>query len=358
MRLTKVHRALRFDQKSWLKPYIDLNSEKRKNAKNDFEKLLFKLFNNAVYGKTMENERKRVDVKLVRKWEGRYGAEALIAKHNFHSTAVFRENLVAIQLSRTEVTIRKPVYVGLCVLDLSKTLVYRFHYEYMQRTVGESSKLMYTDTDSLIYEVRGFEMYEAMKRDLHEFDTSDYAEANHPGMPGANKKVVGLMKDECNGNVMLEFVAIRSKMYGVRIEDQKPIKKAKCVKFSVVKANIGFEDYVRCLREQHILKKEQRNIRSHLHVIRTEKEQKIALSPHDDKRHLVLGETDSLPCGHFSIREYEMTLRNGGECVCGQDSICSDQSTCAGQSASSVRVATSAGQSASYPTPTAAATAA
>ena len=101
MRLKEVHRALRFNQKPWLKPYIDLNSEKRKNAKNEFEKLLFKLFNNAVYGKTMENERKRVDVKMVRKWEGRYGAEALIAKPNFHSRAVFREDVVAIQLSRT-----------------------------------------------------------------------------------------------------------------------------------------------------------------------------------------------------------------------------------------------------------------
>ena len=119
---------------------------------------------------------------------------------------------MTIQLSRTEVTIRKPVYVGLAVLDLSKTFVYRLHYEYMQRRVGESSKLLYTDTDSLIYEVRTFNMYEVMKRNVHEFDTSDYAEANQFGMPCANKKVVGLMKDECNGNVMLEFVGLHSKM--------------------------------------------------------------------------------------------------------------------------------------------------
>ena len=179
----------------------------------------------------------------------------------------------------------------------------------MQRTVGESSKLLYTDTDSLIYEVSTYNMYEVMKRDLHEFDTSDYAEANQIGMPRANKKVVGLMKNACNGNVMLEFVGLRSKMYSVRIQGQKPIKKFKGVKSSVVKANIGFENYVRCLREQHILEKEQQNIRSCLHVIRTEKEQKIALSPHDDKRHLMLGETESLPWGHFSTRDCVMTLR-------------------------------------------------
>ena len=134
--LIKVHRAIQFKQSPWLKQYIDLNSAKRKEAKNEFEKMLFKLFNNAVYGKTMENERKRVDVKLVTKWKGRYGAEALISKPNFHSSDIFDEKLVAVQLLRTEISIRKPIYIGLSVLDLSKTLVYRFHYDYMRDRHG------------------------------------------------------------------------------------------------------------------------------------------------------------------------------------------------------------------------------
>ena len=121
--LVKIHRDIQFKQSPWLKKYIDLNSAKRKEAKNEFEKMLFKLFNNAVYGKMMENERKRVDVKLVTKWNGRYGAEALISKSNFHSSDIFDENLVAVQLFRTEICIRKPIYIGLSVLDLSKTLV-------------------------------------------------------------------------------------------------------------------------------------------------------------------------------------------------------------------------------------------
>ena len=102
------------------KKYIDLYSAKRKEAKNEFEKVLFKLFNNAVYVKTMENERKRVGVKLVNKWKGRYGAKAFIARSNFHSSDIFDENLVAVQLLRTEICIRKPIYIGLSVLDLSK----------------------------------------------------------------------------------------------------------------------------------------------------------------------------------------------------------------------------------------------
>ena len=103
----------------------------------------------------LEIERKRVDVKLVTKWNGRYGAEALISKPNFHSSDIFYEDLVAVQLLRTEICIRKPIYIGLTVLDLSKTLVYRFHYDYMRDRVGDQDKLLYTDTNSPIYEMTG-----------------------------------------------------------------------------------------------------------------------------------------------------------------------------------------------------------
>ena len=113
LKLKRIHRALKFNQRQWLKPYIDLNSNMRKKAKNDIEKNLFKLMNNAVFGKTMENVRKHTDVKVVSQWGGRYGAEALIAKPNFHSCSIFKENLVAVQLTRTEVYLKKMIYVGL-----------------------------------------------------------------------------------------------------------------------------------------------------------------------------------------------------------------------------------------------------
>ena len=129
-------------------------------------------------------------MKLVTKWNGRYGAEALISKPNFHSSDIFDENVVVVQLLRSEICIRKPIYIGLSVLDLSKTLVYRFHYDYMRDRVGDQGKLLYTDTDSLIYEVTGVDMYSVMRRDIHEFDTSDYPEVNPFNLVPTRKSLV------------------------------------------------------------------------------------------------------------------------------------------------------------------------
>ncbi|XP_051176794.1 uncharacterized protein LOC127291636 [Leptopilina boulardi] len=232
-------------------------------------------------------ERMLMDVKLVTKWEGRYGAEALISKPNFHSRTIFNENLVAVELKKIEVFMNKPLYIGLSVLDISKTLMYDFHYDYMLQKYDEKKcKFLYTDTDSLIYEIKCSDVYADMKIDIHKFDTSDYPVNNVYGIPQANKKMLGLMKDECSGKIVTEFVGLRSKMYSVRVENQDFIKKAKGVKSSVVKKTITFDDYI-----------------SKLHNVYTLKESKIALSPYDDKRFLLANSTDTLAWGHCKIRE-------------------------------------------------------
>ncbi|XP_018395227.1 PREDICTED: uncharacterized protein LOC108773791 [Cyphomyrmex costatus] len=299
--VTKIHRVLQFAQSAWLRNYIELNTKFRTLAKNDFEKNLYKLMNNAVFGKTMENVRDRVDVKLVTAWDGRYGAEAMIAKPNFHSRSVFAENLIAVELCKLEVKFDKPIYVGMCILDISKVCLYEFHHEYMVHMFNKNCKIMYIDTDSLIYRIECDDVYAAMKRNIARFDTSDYPANNPYGMPLANKKVSGLMKDENNGAIMTEFVGLGAKMYALRVDGKKDTKKAKGVKSSVVARTITFDDYTRCLNEEIEMTRRQSCIRSKLHQVYTVSEKKIALSPYDDKRYVIPDSTETLPWGHYRI---------------------------------------------------------
>ncbi|KYN30345.1 hypothetical protein ALC57_00191 [Trachymyrmex cornetzi] len=283
------------------KTYIQLNTNFRTRAKNDFEKNLFKLMNNAVFGKTMENVRNHIDVKLLTKWDGLYGAEAMIAKPNFHSRSIFAENLIVVELRKLEVKFNKPIYVGMCIFDISKVCLYEFHYDYMLPLFHDKCKIMYTDTDSLIYRIECNDAYESMKRDIARFDTSDYPADNAYGISLANKKVPGLMKDENNGTIMTEFVGLRAKMYTVRVDGKKDIKKAKGVKSNVVARTITFDDYTRCLNEEIGMTRRQSCIRSKLHEIYTISESKIALSPYDDKRYVVPDSTETLPWGHWRV---------------------------------------------------------
>ncbi|KYN50238.1 hypothetical protein ALC62_05542 [Cyphomyrmex costatus] len=147
-------------------------------------------------------------------------------------------------------------------------------------------QIVYTDTDSLIYHVECDDVYETMKRDIDRYDTSDYPANNAYGMPLANKKVPGLMKDENNGAIMIEFVGLRAKMYALRVDGKRDTKKAKGVKSSVVARTISFDDYTRCLKEDIEMTRRQACIRSKLHRVYTVSEKKIALSPYDDKRYV------------------------------------------------------------------------
>ena len=150
LKIKKVHRVLEFDQFPWLKQYIDFNTEKRKHAKNSSEKDFFKLMNNSVFGKTMENLRKRVDVRLV---TNEKKLLKLTSKPTYVSSKIFNENLVAVHKIKETPTLNRPAYVGMCILDLSKTLMYNFHHNYIKSKYGDRAKLLFTDTDSLTYEI-------------------------------------------------------------------------------------------------------------------------------------------------------------------------------------------------------------
>ena len=151
MKITKVHRVLQFNQSAWLKQYIKFNTEKRKQTKNAFEKDFFKLMNNSVFGKTMENIRKRLDVRLV---TDEKKLLKLSSKPNYVSSEIFNENLVAVHKIKETLTLNRPAYVGMCIRDLSKPLMYDFHYNYIKQKHGDKAKLLFTNTDSLIYEIK------------------------------------------------------------------------------------------------------------------------------------------------------------------------------------------------------------
>ena len=172
LKIKKIHREIKFKQSGWLEKYIALNTKLRTTAANEFEKDFFKLINNSVFGKTMENIRNRVDIKLV---NDKIEAEKLAAKPNFDHCNILSEELVAIHMKKTKLVFDKPVYLGTCILDLSKTLMYNFHYNYTKQKYGDKAKLIFTDTNSLMYEIQTEDFYMDISADVkHRFDTSDY----------------------------------------------------------------------------------------------------------------------------------------------------------------------------------------
>ncbi|XP_050503513.1 uncharacterized protein LOC126891048 [Diabrotica virgifera virgifera] len=303
--MTTLYNKKEYIQSAWLRPYIELNTRLRAAATNDFGRNLYKLANNSVFGKTMENIRKHRIVKLVRSWNGRYGAKNLISSARFHSRKIFNENLVAIELIKSDLVFNKPLYIGMTVLDISKLCMYQFHYDYMLPKLGaDKCNLMYMDTDSFIYELYCHDAYEeVIKQDLSKFDTSDYAVDNIYNIPRVNKKVLGVMKDENKGEIMTKFVGLRSKMYTFKVQSGRITKKAKGTKYNIVKNVIKFDDYVNCLNDFKEQTATQHSIRSYSHNVYSIEQTKIALSPYDDKRYLIPNSFRTLPLGHYSILE-------------------------------------------------------
>ena len=304
MKLKKIHRGITFIESAWLKPYINTNVKLRTQAKNDFEKDFFKLMNNAVFGKTMENIRNRVNIKLVNTGEQ---FKKLVAKPNYESRKIFSENLVSVHMKKTSLTMNKPVYLGMCILDLSKTLMYDFHYNYIKKKYGDKAKLLFTDTDSFLYEIQTEDVYKDISEDVKDkFDTSNYPE-NHPsGIPtGINNKVLGMFKDEVAGDNIKEFVGLRAKLYSFKTEDGTEKKKCKGIKKAVVAKSIRHENYKTCLQTGKEQYRTHTILRSYEHEIYMEEINKIALSAADDKRYLLKDSYDTLAWGHYRIRDME-----------------------------------------------------
>ena len=213
-----------------MKQYIDFNTGKRKEAKNDFGKDFFKLMNNSVFRKTMENLRKRCNVYLETNYDH---FMRQTAKPTYVSSKIFSENLVAVNMKKERLKLDKPSYVGMCILDLSKVLMYDFHYNFIKRKYNERAKLLFTDTDSLCYHIRTDDVYRDLDQHRDLFDNSDYYKSSKFFFD-ENKKVIGKFKDESAGQPIIEFVGLKSKMYSYKTEN-KSNKTAKGVKKNIIK---------------------------------------------------------------------------------------------------------------------------
>ena len=298
MRVIKIHRVLSFTQSYWLKPYIDFNTEMRKKASSNFEKNFFKLMNNSVFDKTMENVRKHLDVKLV---SNAWWFKKLSSKPNFKSFKIFTEDLTAVHLSKKQILLNKPTYVGMSILELSKTFMFSFHYDHIKRFYGNSATLLMTDTDSLVYDIQTKDVYNDIKENIDLFDTSDYPE-NNVAYSTRNKKTLGKMKDETNGHPIREFVGLRPKMYSMMLDDDTEKKTAKGItKAASKRLKHGAYKSALCTETSNIVNSVQ--IRQFKHVVYTAHIRKVGLSPFDDKRYVLPDKITTLAHEHARIEK-------------------------------------------------------
>lgn len=298
LRLKKIHRVIEFRQSDWMKVYIDKNTELRQMATNDFDIQFYKTMNNSVFGRTMMDVRKHVNIKLISE-ETKY--TKYVSKTNFKKSTFFSKNLAAVQMNKTEIIFNQPMYIGVCILEISKVVMYDFYYKLKER-YGDKIRFNYGDTDSLIITVKTEDLYEDMKDMINEYDTSDYDKYNVYGIPQVNKKVIGKFKDELNGRIIERFIGLASKSYTIKVfASNIEIKKAKGVQNGIVKNIITHDDYKICLENNICKNINQTVIQSKKHEIHTVKQTKTGLNWFDDKRYLIKGETNTLSWGHFSI---------------------------------------------------------
>ncbi len=294
--LKKVHKVLSFVQEPLMKDYIQFNSEKRAAATNAFDVSYFKLLNNSLFGKTMERPDNKTIVKLVTTAKT---YERNVSKLTFKNAKRINDDLVSLEMNHAVLKVNKPMFLGFTILDLAKMHMYDFHYRVMKPYFGDNLSLLYTDTDSLVYEIKGIEdiYLESFPKLAKYFDFSNYP-SSHSLFSCENKKVPGLFKDEFGGKQIQAFIGLRSKMYCLKPDvDEKEIKLAKGVKKSVIEAQIKFNDYAHCLMDDLQLEHSFHAIQSRLHNVITSHQKKISLSSFDDKRFLV-SPFFSLPYGH------------------------------------------------------------
>jgi hypothetical protein len=273
------------------------------HAKSDFEKDFYKLMNNAVFGKTMENLRNRVNVAFCTS-EKKFQRE--VRKHNF-KREIFGDDkdnfLVGVEMAVKKVKLNKPIALGFSILEFSKLHMQQFHYDNIKPKYGEKAKLLFTDTDSLCYRIQTDDLYDDIAKASINYDLSNYPK-EHAIYDASNKKVVGKFKDELGSEIMSEFVGLKSKVYSFIKEDGKYKNTLKGINRSVAKKHIHFNDYKNALFSGASTRHEVTRVvsKKHEHEMYTIKQNKISLSSYDDRRYILDDGITTLAYGHYKIK--------------------------------------------------------
>jgi hypothetical protein len=311
LKLLKVHRVIEFQQAAWMRTYIQTNQDLRATATEEFEKAFFKFMNNSCYGKTCENQRKRTDIRLV---TDEQKAMKYLAMPHLIGFKVFNKDLAAINLMKPKCMINRPFYAGFTVLELSKLHMYGFHYDFVKTHYpGKQSQLLFTDTDSLMYEISAPNLYETIWEHRDKFDLSDYPKDFY--QDSTNNKVIGKFKDETSSKPITEFVGLRPKMYSFTTLRQANSgcayekMRAKGIQRAAL-SRIRHEDYLSQLRAPVENRLMNRRIGSKLHKIYTYEFLKRGLCAFDDKRYIEEDGISTLAHGHYRLKRTERALNN------------------------------------------------
>ena len=291
---SKVHRAFKFSQQAWLKPYVDFCTLKRQSSTNSFDKDFWKLMVNSIYGKTIEDKRKHKHVYLI------FRGDLALKRFRLElcqRMLILGEGKMLFELRRAKAKMDKPVAVGFTVLELAKQKMFEIHFDHFKPYYGDDIELLYTDTDSLIYNIKTTHLMRDLRFFSHLMDFSNYPKS-HPLYDTTHEKIIGYSKDEMGGKSIHEFIALKPKLYATKTDEGQK-KRAKGILRVTVRNKVSFEQFMACLNSEIIPREDQLRIGSQSHEIRLIRNNKIIMTPFDDKRFLLDDAISSYAFGHF-----------------------------------------------------------
>ena len=299
MILKETHRVLAFKQSVWMKDYIQYNTKMRKQAKSKFEMDLFKMAINAVFGFSLMSHKNRIDFRLV---TDKTRFLNLSSKPSFQGYQVINKKLIGIEMKKTKVELIHPLYIGSVILEMSKRYNYIVYYNYCV-PMYKHIKLNYYDTDSFIISVRGQDPYEDIFHNMQLFDTSNFDD-DHPLFSSHRKKKLGTLKVETGSKHIKAFCCLRSKSYSILMDTDEEVKKSKGLKNHILNT-LSFQNYVDALHMAPLQNHSYHSIRSIKNSMYTVKAFRTGLSPMDDKRYICSNGVDTLPYGHWRIKQQQ-----------------------------------------------------